>query len=834
MMTEYIYSKEGAEILYCICKALKICISIGKENKNLVPENPKLIKCFSSLQYSSFDLHISEGLFDRHQERGEKVYPRILKLTINAFNDASEITVKSRFVIPSPISILYYALIVPDLPQTAGYSLASCRTLLFNLLETNYIKNNGGITDGNFLNKIDEESISQSFDSFIRNTKISRSWPKDLGNNSLTHYINQLVGHFLAMKSIAHLSFNSQKDAEIFLQYENKNKFLFEFGSNLISSRFRLSNKYEELPETGEIINQLYGIPLPLKGAEIVFFGGLKPSSSGGLVLGLSGQAGIGKTSFALALANSLAPLKIKCFYLSLEEGENDIKKRLFSLQTPLEKKLSFYIKSKYWFYPKTKKEKLSLVDLLHIIKSIKNEIEIDYQDSNYDKQCQSVIVIDNLNEFTTDPQYDLIEELVQQTRELKSIVILIGGEGVLEKLKMEYLIDIGINLMHEGINQKGDKPLRLFNLYKTRHQLSRQGTHVFHMSGDEGFRISPQIPSQMDRKEKLKKLLHDESKIIHVLNYLNDDKTLIPLNLDYFTKRNKIEANSLIIPKGQTNNTHFFRLFPRTHILVHGYGSSGKAGFGLKMLLTPPIENSISTISLKNKDFSSSFYRRKVLTISFLYPKKYYHDLIHEKVGLQKIVSRNYPNLQDPIIDYLIFYPGFISPEDFINKITRKLDKAILDGQPFNGVLLDGLHNVFLQFKNLQDNDMVWPLLYNILARYDLTVVSTFTNFAMNDRLLDDDPSKRNNIINQSLPDHMLMQKGMAPFLHALVKASDFYFFLEQLVLKSGERKYLLATKSAISQEIPTELLEWDRQRNVFTEIHPYKKILKMMHDDD
>ncbi|MBK7108453.1 MAG: hypothetical protein IPH61_04655 [Bacteroidetes bacterium] len=102
-----------------------------------------------------------------------------------------------------------------------------------------------------------------------------------------------------------------------------------------------------------------------------------------------------------------------------------------------------------------------------------------------------------------------------------------------------------------------------------------------------------------------------------------------------------------------------------------------------------------------------------------------------------------------------------------------------------------------------------------------------------MNDRLLDDDPSSRNNIINQALPDHMLLQKGMAPFLHALVKASDFYFFLEQLVLKSGERKYLLSIKSAISQDVPTELLEWDRQRNVFTDIHPYKKILQMMNED-
>jgi hypothetical protein len=285
----------------------------------------------------------------------------------------------------------------------------------------------------------------------------------------------------------------------------------------------------------------------------------------------------------------------------------------------------------------------------------------------------------------------------------------------------------------------------------------------------------------------------------------------------------------------GKVKIEPFFKLFPRTNILVHGYGSAGKAGFALKLLLTPPI-NSENTFPILNstENFSGVAYRRRVLIISFLYPQKYYHELVYEKgIELQSKINEAYHNLQQPILDYLIFYPGYISPEDFINKITRKIDQAILEGQPFTGVLIDGLHNVFLQFIRLQDNDMVWPLLYNILARYDLTVVSTFTNFSMNDRLLDDDPNSKNKIINQALPDHMLLQKGMAPFLHALVKASDFYFFLEQLVLKSGERKYLMSIKGAIGQDVPTELLEWDRQKNVFINVHSYKEILQLMRED-
>jgi KaiC/GvpD/RAD55 family RecA-like ATPase len=839
MLNKYIYSDVGTEILFCINKALLACIEIGVDSDLLTPENSELIQCFDSLKNSAFDLHITEGLFESHQKRGEKVYPRILKLTINAFKDASDVKVKSRFVIPSPINILYYTLIVPEHSQTAAYSLASCRTLLFNLLEKVYYSNNKKDEKKQFIGLIDEESISQSVDSLTRNIKIGRSWPKDINLKSINSFINLIVGHFLAMKGITHLSFNDQTDAKNFLSVNTRDQFLDEFPLHLMNTRFRISNKYEDLPDTGELINQLYGIPLPIKGAEVVFFGGLKPSSKGGLIIGVSGQAGIGKTSFALAFANSLSPLGIKCFYISLEEDENDIRKRLFSLQTPFDKELSYYRKPYEWFSTVKSSQTLTLNDLIELCEKIKEKMESGGEENN--SQHHSVIVIDNLNEFYDEKDYGKIEKVIEKFRELKSIVILIGGEGVLEKLRMEYLIDNGISLIHEGLNKKGEKPLRLFNLYKTRHQLSRQGTHVFHMSGDEGFRISPQIPSQMDRKEKLKRYLHDETKITHTLNYLSENektakilyrknKSLIIGTKDSLQKDldNSGKSGSKIEP--------FFKLFPRTHILIHGYGSAGKAGFALKLLLTPPVKSEIQfpIVSDLTNDFSNVKYRRRVLIISFLYPQKYYHELVYEKgIDLQSKISKTYDKLQQPILDYLIFYPGYISPEDFINKITRKIDQAILEGQPFNGVLIDGLHNVFLQFIRLQDNDMVWPLLYNILARYDLTVVSTFTNFSMNDRLLDDDPNSKNKILNQALPDHMLLQKGMAPFLHALVKASDFYFFLEQLVLKSGERKYLMSIKGAIGQDVPTELLEWNRQKNVFTAIHTYKEILQMMRYD-
>ncbi|RYE52932.1 MAG: hypothetical protein EOP48_15425, partial [Sphingobacteriales bacterium] len=600
MLTEYIYSEVGVDILFCVNKALRQCIKIGANSSKMTPENTDLINCFDSLKNSlkgkKFDLHITDGLYESHQTRGEKIYPRILKLTINAFNDASDVKVKSKFIIPSPIHILYHTLIVPEHSQTAAYSLASCRTLLFNLLEQLYLSNNRNI-ENDFLNLINEEDVSHAVDSFSRHMKIGARWPRDFNITSVKSYTNYLVGHFLSMKGVAHLSFDSQQQAEQFLDIKVREKFLREFALKLTDSRFRVSSKYEELPDTGELINQLFGIPLPIKGAEVVFFGGLKPSSTGGLVFGVSGQAGIGKTSFALSFANAVSPLGIKCFYLSLEEDKNDIKKRLFSLQTSFDKELSCYKNPKDWFSIAKADQSLKLDDLLVLVENIKSRINAEESGGG---QCHSVIVIDNLNEFYDENQYDKIQQIVDELRKLKSIVILIGGEGVLEKLRMEYLVDNGISLVHEGLKVKEEKPLRLFNLYKTRHQLSRQGTHIFHLSGDEGFRISPQIPSQMDRKEKIRRYLPNEGKVIHTLNYLSENDT----NAKYLYHKNKVLVSSskeefsrdlrLAHKNHSISIEPFLRIFPRTHILVHGYGSAGKAGFALKLLLTPPIDRSV------------------------------------------------------------------------------------------------------------------------------------------------------------------------------------------------------------------------------------------------
>ena len=259
------------------------------------------------------------------------------------------------------------------------------------------------------------------------------------------------------------------------------------------------------------------------------------------------------------------------------------------------------------------------------------------------------------------------------------------------------------------------------------------------------------------------------------------------------------------------------------SQILIHGYGSSGKAGFGLKILLSPSIPGKIENVT--SSIITAKASRNKVLVVSFLYPEDYYDKLLKTILKQNQILYENYDKKSTDCI-VKAFYPGYLTPEDFVYKIVRLLDEAVLEGDPFTGIMLDGLHNVFLQFKNLQGAHMIWPLLYSILSRYNLSVVTTFTNFSVSVRIL----GSKENQSNQRIDDSVLFQEGQKPFLHGLVKAADYYFILDEIIDEKDfyKKKYLLSVKSS-PDDPPLDLLQWNRQKLIFENIFPAKSLYEM-----
>ncbi|MBL7701091.1 MAG: AAA family ATPase [Ferruginibacter sp.] len=825
------YSDIFSDLLMQIHRALGYCYEKHKRREILTESDKQLQEFFSKFavkyRQSGLNRHITKGLTKSEQKK-QNVYPRISKIIIQAFQQVQESKKNVNYkaeVLPSPFQILYHILTVPSEPQTSAYPFILCRSVFFYFLGV-HPKNPELPKSNSELAIFTEEDILNSIRSFRNHIKIQLRWPDPrLNPERFSSRINFLTAHVLGVKGIAHLWFTSDKELLAFCSPSEKKESLAVLKELYSRPKyhFRLSNLYTELPNASEVINWIFGLPMPIRGADILFHGGLKKTSSSGLVISLHGQPGTGKTSAALSIAATLSPLKTTCIYLSLEEEEEDLTIRLQTLVPEYLKELSIYdneTKTKKevttsskisWFTPFKINSNLNISELTDILKLLKSDLQQkqinDFISNKNSFLIPAVsplfIVIDNINELFADKvfgneTYEKLEKFIQQCRDMGALVLLVAAEDIPNKIKLDYLVDVAIHLKQTGLDKQHEKTIRIFQLIKTRNQVSRQGSHIFHLSNPKGFRISPQVPSQLDKREKIRRLLPSEENVIPVLKNLSGKR--------------KVEYKN------------FLSLASQSQILVHGFGSSGKAGFGLKLLLTPVLskqELESSPGQTTGKLFAiKNIKKNKVLIVSFLYPEEYYDALVTK---IKRQLHGIFTGYQDSLSICFVkaFYAGYLTPEDFVYKIVRLLDEANLEGEPYSGILLDGLHNVFLQFKNLQESHMIWPLLYSILARYNLTVVTTFTNFSLSERHITDRFSDSRNS-SQSPDDFMLMQQGQKPFLHGLVKAADYYFVLEEIVddKNNFERSYWLSVRSSIRQNPPTDILEWDRQDLVLKDI--------------
>src|SRR5262245_59241447 len=163
---------------------------------------------------------------------------------------------------------------------------------------------------------------------------------------------------------------------------------------------------------------------------------------------------------------------------------------------------------------------------------------------------------------------------------------------------------------------------------------------------------------------------------------------------------------------------------------------------------------------------------RRKFLVLSFLYEEDYYRKLwrrIRAHRRDDALLEENLPRIK---FDVHSFSPGYLRPEDFLVIISQLLDREELQGWPYDGVLLDGLHNVYLQFPYLEQSEMVWPMLFQMLRTRGLTVVTTHTYLTI-------DPGVE--ALRLDIEDVDSARRRAAPLLHALVQATDFRIRVSQ-----------------------------------------------------
>lgn len=623
---------------------------------------------------------------------------------------------------------------------------------------------------------------------------------------------------------------------------------------------FRVRPEVRRLPSASELMNELDGVPIAIPGAGNILFQGLRFTHEQGLVGRVSGPPGSGKTSLGLAVAVALAPLGTRTIYLSCEEQGSDLTSRLQTLVPPFIRRTASYPRDvRSWFEPIAVPTEIdsSAEGLIAAINLLSSKLQgpIASKSDCPPGLIPLFVVLDGVHDLFMDRgdraddrsvSHDRLKSLVDACRQLGAFVLLLSASGVEDVLfGADYLVDFVIRLDHQADMASGETPSRYLTLSKTRRQISRPGSHAFHLSGSKGFRISPHVGSQLEEQRAWRWREPNTSRVLDVL------QTGIPLT----------GKERRYIP--------LVDLYERSNILITGEGSSGKAALALKLLTAPIVQvSALRRLGVKASGpkprqellwdeqvgrgsvteagrsdvedegefedvseaaeiwderhvwVSSQAQRptrlRRVLVLSFLYQEAYYRRVWQSLAGSRSADTFIEPARPPRIaMDVESFSPGYLKPEDFLRIVSDQIVGAELSGFPYFGVLIDGLHNVYLQFPKLERSEMVWPLLYEVLRAKGLTVVTTHTSFA-----IDQNPA-------YALQDLEASRRRIGPLLHALVQGADFSLRVDRparLKLKGQDQSDLMNLRlsrihssAALGQPLVLSQHYWDRERCVF-----------------
>jgi KaiC/GvpD/RAD55 family RecA-like ATPase len=721
-------------------------------------------------------------------------------------NKKSQKLTKKYAVIPSPLLICTKILTVPDTPSSSSFSFLALRNYLIEALNAGSDRKFSDFNEADLIASF--KAIKTSFDPRFRS-----SGQDKLENTSRAPFAS-FLREFFCLTGLFNYRFDDPEKCIEFLKggsitaqnaFDERSK-LYEF------SRRPHLNK---LPEIGDLANQIWGLPLPIRGAEVVFRGGIKFPDRQGIVMAVHGGPGSGKTSFALGIGAALAGFGIKTLYFSAEEQPEDLKARAATLVPSAYRGLSFYPKrTEMWLdilgfslSPQHNPAETALERLGSYFDILKDKLDESSSNSNNRSvisPCRQVVVLDGLHDLISRAEQsasrgngsekklsDLRTEFhlfIEKCKSLKALVILTAGTSWAFGHELDYLVDTAMHLSHDTGPQDGGKPERLLNLSKTRHQSCSAGTHGFQISGEKGVRITPQTNFCLDLDSIWSFRLPDETCEKHCLTRVASISRL-PANVP--------AATDFKLVKG-------IKLFRSSNIFLNGQGSGGKAGMALKIASAPYFDAQSQKMSARTE---------KILIISFLYPVDYYEKVHQQILRVQEIEHQ--PGLlpkNHSRFDVIHFYPGFLRPASLFSRVEWQIKQSELMGDPYTTVIIDGLHNVFIQFPELEKRQIIWPQLFSMLRRRDVTIITTHTVLTVS---VNDNKGLRGSI---NVDDYR-----SDPLRHALVQKTDFSFEIDPIPHRKSDEgmsaEYEVTALSAIAQPLPDSNfhLLWHRERMYF-----------------
>lgn len=464
--------------------------------------------------------------------------------------------------------------------------------------------------------------------------------------------------------------------------------------------------------------------------------------------------------------------------------------------------------------------------------------------DAERPRFARPIIIVDGLHQLFELPESQKgieasLRGLVERCRKLGAIFVFSFSSEFQPLKRLEYLCDLIIELGREGFEKPAESPRRYFQLLKARRQPASIGAHVFHLTGGAGFRMKPSANARVQASKS--ELWWDPD--LRTQLYLSEEPPQGFLD----------HSSNLPIRNSLPIRNH-------SQVLVVGKGSSGKAGFGLYLLhrrwfdsrMFPDdyereqlsmleerrdLANSVTLASQRRKAVHQArlpvwsdapYLETRVLVVSFLYQGSYYDELTsrisskrrgkpNRKLTRMVLIGETslppYTPLPDRLrTDTIELYPGMLSVEDFIAKVDKKLATAEGLGLPYTGVLIDGLHNVFVQFPALEAESSFWGMFYNILRRRRLSVVTTHTEFGLTGAV-EGESGRRERDQTMMLYNFEQAQRKIAPLLSALVSGADYVFELS--TYHEGRAiRHRLTPRGSVGYEVGDVAFLWDKGR--------------------
>ncbi|HXJ22002.1 MAG TPA: hypothetical protein VMT03_17400 [Polyangia bacterium] len=570
-----------------------------------------------------------------------------------------------------------------------------------------------------------------------------------------------------------------------------------------------------ELSDFSALLNALFTQPTSVPGLDEVTGGLLaavpdpqKPNRSRGLVTLLTGPAGSGKTSLSLAIASRMAEMGSRVRYIATEESIHSLSAKV---RTSVES-----MTGRTWPALLSDKDILdrdfdfadgnAFATLEELRDALTSELSLSIPEAppepgevRFYLPFPAVVVIDSLTALLHGGDRRSTEKrsasdasrdsgLAEQRRSLATVlndlrecgvcVLLVGGQADRNELGLEYLVDNVFSLELEP-EPSGRHPVRVFSVDKTRLQTSHRGRHVLHLSGQNGVSISPSLHS-----------------------VLRDIRGGVPVESDENRRAilwTEVRPKQMSLP-GLRERVPPVTIRAHAQTLVYGYGSAGKARFGMAAMFEPRrrrepsdqwwqyVEGHAEHADIKadRQDLS----RTRVLVVSFLYPREYYErisaSLFAKRFDYKAFEAKG---MVDQCLSVLDFYPGYVDPETLVAKVRNRIRSARLDGRPFTGIVIDGVHNLIIEFPLLEREPLLWPTLYRLFRIEGIEALSTFTLFRVPDMMIDGD--READPIERRLRREVRREEAaMVPpvfgaagqlFFHMLVSSCDHSFRVER-----------------------------------------------------